>query len=414
MYSYFQPDMRICGTEKIVLRLSFLLLALTVFSTQSMTMDSYKSGNVLKGYVKENAIIKGQSDDALFLMRKKWAEELKAKYGKNTIESPEEGIVYVGMVKSIGSRCVKINISEINRNINPNIEIIPQLSEGKMHSRSKINDIANVSGALVAINGTYFKQDTGTALGTLVINNEIISGSIYERAAFGIGDKEFKTARVGFKGEIKHGDSSIGIDNINRPRMMSEEVLMYTRKWGVRASVTGKIHKNAAIKDNVVVEISKNAVIIPDDGYVISAPEKLLKNFKLGDKVEVNYGLTHGWDNVANIISGGPYLVKGGKKYIDTKAEKLNAIAGINPRTAIGYTKDNVMIIVTVDGRKEGSSGMTLNELSDLMIDLGCYEAINLDGGSSTAMYAFGNVYSGTNIKSAVPVSNALIVRNKA
>lgn len=45
------------------------------------------------------------------------------------------------------------------------------------------------------------------------------------------------------------------------------------------------------------------------------------------------------------------------------------------------------MILVTVDGRHDQSRGMNLHELTDLMISLGCREAINLDGGGSTTMW---------------------------
>ena len=46
------------------------------------------------------------------------------------------------------------------------------------------------------------------------------------------------------------------------------------------------------------------------------------------------------------------------------------------------------------------------------MKKLGCYEAINLDGGSSTVMYVNGHTFSGSNIKS-VMLSNALVVKNR-
>ena len=120
------------------------------------------------------------------------------------------------------------------------------------------------------------------------------------------------------------------------------------------------------------------------------------------------------WEDVNHIISGGPYLIKNGSVFVDATSQKLNGITGRNPRTAIGYTKDNVMIMVTVDGRKEGSSGVTLIELGRLMKELGCYEAINLDGGSSTVMYVDGTILSGTNIKNSSSISNALSVRIRA
>lgn len=58
-----------------------------------------------------------------------------------------------------------------------------------------------------------------------------------------------------------------------------------------------------------------------------------------------------------------------------------------HPRTCLGMISKNKMILVTVDGRFEQADGMNLNELTDLMISLGCKEAINLDGGGSTTMW---------------------------
>lgn len=59
----------------------------------------------------------------------------------------------------------------------------------------------------------------------------------------------------------------------------------------------------------------------------------------------------------------------------------------VNPRTAIGYYEPGHYCLITVDGRDEGdSAGMTLTQLSQLMKDLGCTTAYNLDGGKSSVM----------------------------
>jgi exopolysaccharide biosynthesis protein len=58
-----------------------------------------------------------------------------------------------------------------------------------------------------------------------------------------------------------------------------------------------------------------------------------------------------------------------------------------HPRTCLGMISKHKLVLVTVDGRSEQSAGMDLHELTDLMISLGCSEAINLDGGGSTTMW---------------------------
>lgn len=59
-------------------------------------------------------------------------------------------------------------------------------------------------------------------------------------------------------------------------------------------------------------------------------------------------------------------------------------------RTAFGITDDGhgLMLTVAGKGQEDGSSGLTLTGLAELMKGLGCTQAINLDGGASTTMFA--------------------------
>ena len=215
--------------EKMVYKLGIVVLLMAFFSGGGMQLNAGE--NVVKYYIHEN-IMKKEQLNALFLLRQEWMESLKSKYQKNEIREVADGIVYVRLNKIINKRKIKINVAEINRNINPNIEIIPQMASEKMHSRKRINNIA--ADAKIAVNGTYFKQDTGTPLGVLMINNQIITGPIYDRVAFGISDLGFKTSRVSFEGYIKKDDKIINLNNINQPRMMFTQVLVYTPLWGVK------------------------------------------------------------------------------------------------------------------------------------------------------------------------------------
>ena len=404
---YALAEQRIFCFEKMVLKLGMLFLAMAVFSGQNMSISAYTSDVLLKGY-----ILKEHGSNALFLLKEKWTQEIEEKYGQTNIKTIDEGIIYTRLNKKINGRNIKINVAEINRNLNPNLEIIPKTAANEIHTKSAINKIE--PNALLAVNGTYFKQNTGTPLGTLVINNEIITGPIYERVAMGIGDNQFKTARLGFSGELKNKTKTLKIDNINQPRMLYSHVLIYTNKWGEKTPVTKSKCKQLAIQNGKIIATSDYPLIIPENGIVISAPKEKLEGFKLGEKVEITYKITPEWKDIKHIISGGPYLMKDGEIFIDAQSQKLTSISGRNPRTAIGYTKDNTMIIVTVDGRKEGSSGVTLNELANLMKELGCYEAINLDGGSSTVMFVNGTILNGTNAANTIKISNALIIKEKS
>jgi len=60
---------------------------------------------------------------------------------------------------------------------------------------------------------------------------------------------------------------------------------------------------------------------------------------------------------------------------------------GIAPKTAIGQKKDGTIIMLTIDGKGPESVGTTIKELQEIMFKLGAINAMNLDGGQSTAMY---------------------------
>ena len=57
----------------------------------------------------------------------------------------------------------------------------------------------------------------------------------------------------------------------------------------------------------------------------------------------------------------------------------------VHPRTAVGFTANNIVYFVVADGREVNySNGLTLAQLSEIMLALEVKEAINLDGGGSS------------------------------
>ncbi|ADL52115.1 phosphodiester glycosidase family protein [Clostridium cellulovorans] len=102
---------------------------------------------------------------------------------------------------------------------------------------------------------------------------------------------------------------------------------------------------------------------------------------------------------VWNTVSFGPALVEDGKVIGDFSKVQIDknfgnrSIEASNPRTGVGIIDENHFIFVVVDGRSSGySRGMTLDEVAQLFIDLGCTEAYNLDGGGSSTMYFNGRL----------------------
>jgi hypothetical protein len=88
------------------------------------------------------------------------------------------------------------------------------------------------------------------------------------------------------------------------------------------------------------------------------------------------------------VVSGHPLVVSEGVAQKDTSG---TLCPNRHPRTAVGLSKSgSTLYLVVVDGRSSASVGMTCAELGVLMKGLGAWNALNLDGGGSSAMYVAG------------------------
>jgi len=117
-----------------------------------------------------------------------------------------------------------------------------------------------------------------------------------------------------------------------------------------------------------------------------------------------------------SVVGGWPRLIVHGQS-VATRADSLEGTfprfsSTRHPRTAVGFSADSSkLFLLTVDGRRESDSGMTLVELAQLMLDLGVYEGMNFDGGGSTTMVVNGQVVNSPSDKTGErAVGSALLV----
>lgn len=125
------------------------------------------------------------------------------------------------------------------------------------------------------------------------------------------------------------------------------------------------------------------------------------------------------WKQRENIVGGAPVLIRAGVPVVDYTSEQMlkSFIVKKYSRTAVGIKENGDWVFVVVAGRLFGLlGGMTLPELADTMLILGCVEAVNLDGGRSSAMtfegktvnYTYGSVREKG--KLTQPVSDAILI----
>ena len=108
-------------------------------------------------------------------------------------------------------------------------------------------------------------------------------------------------------------------------------------------------------------------------------------------------------------IGGGPVLLQNGERNISNNEERKFGGKAINdpePRTVIGYTKDQKLIILVCEGRSVNAAGLSLIQLAKIFKGLGCVEVLNLDGGGSSCMLVNGketNTPSSKGVQRPVP-----------
>jgi len=284
-----------------------------------------------------------------------------------------------------------INVLDIDTKESP-VRIHPILANGTFNSLEDIAKQANDSHALAAMNANYFKKN-GTPLGTLIIDGEWVAGPIYDRVSLGVTKSgSILVDRVKLAGELETSNTevpNIWINNVNQPRRTGSRLVAYTRRWGgnVRLPYEGcLVAIDAAGK---VIDKNTLALEIPVGGYVlIDSKGGAVSKLVIGDLTKLSWhAKPDNWDEVEQAVSGGPLLIKNGKLFVDLKDEKFRSAwtgGQIRARTAAGVTACQHLLLVTVEGPH------TLWDLAKFLHGMGAVDALNLDGGGSTAMFVGG------------------------
>lgn len=162
--------------------------------------------------------------------------------------------------------------------------------------------------------------------------------------------------------------------------------------------VTWKPATHAVKRDTLSFEIARAAIgFTEDDRIVFSyatsrdssnyAWDHPLPNRPGHPAAPLDYQNAREWV-IRDAIGAGPALVKDGAMHVTSDEEVFfgTTIPEVHPRTAAGVNADGDLLLMVVDGRQPESRGVSLEELATLMIEVGAVQAINLDGGGSSAL----------------------------
>ncbi len=254
--------------------------------------------------------------------------------------------------------------------------------------------------AVGAINGDFWGT-LQAPIGLHIEAGELVTSAAVARPTFGVeadGDAIIGSPIVTGTATAPTGVSR-AIARVNQPRAGGQLVLYNSRfatTTGTDASGTEVVLSEVSLPiaptgtySGTVKEVRAGAgnTSIGDEEVVLSgtgAAATFLKDLAPGNRVELRFSITAGWEEVTHAVGGGHYIVRGGN-VLPAPNDGFSNVT--HPRTAIGITADGDVVMATVDGRQPGYSiGVRLDELGELLHSRGAVEAINLDGGGSTTM----------------------------
>ncbi|KAA9373208.1 phosphodiester glycosidase family protein [Microbispora cellulosiformans] len=271
--------------------------------------------------------------------------------------------------------------------------------------REKVSAMATAAKAVAAVNGGFFDIHTlpafrGDPTGISVVGGKLLSEAVPGRVGLVLKGRTARVTELSSSVVARAADGTTvqvaGLNRVPQP----DEVVLYTEELGretpkddgVEAvlDATGKV---LAVRDTGG-KVTRGMRVLHGVG---AGADWLSEHVTEGTTVRITTRVTDLRTKRAvpltpetNIIGGAVGLVRGGRTTITPGRDGMantNMILRRHPRTLAGVTRNGKLVIAVVDGRDPGGTiGASFFEAAELMRWLGARDAINLDGGGSSAM----------------------------
>jgi hypothetical protein len=335
-----------------------------------------------------------------------------------------------------GDGPLSIHILQINR-AGPEFEFITTLAQNTIFGLRTVSEqISSVPPTLgkplAAVNGDFFVIKPGPyqgdPCGLQICGGQLVSGPA--GPVFWVdptGRPNIDTIQPDFHILWPNGSPEKTPFTLNEQRNDNQAVL-YTPILGPSTRTTGGIElilesvdptnwlplrPNQTFRARIKTIAQKGNNSLTPEIMVLSIGPALagkIPPLKPGDILTLSTRLIPDLTNVKTAVGGHPILLKQSKRF-PLPALPLATLR--HPRTALGWNS-RFFFWCVVDGRRADlSQGMTLKELTDLMLRLGCTDAINLDGGGSATFWLGGRVLNAPSDQHERPIANALILLQK-
>lgn len=292
---------------------------------------------------------------------------------------------------------IRVNLS------NPKVSVRAAMVNNRLGATANFKDIVAASGAEVVVNGNFFEayNESKFPIGHVMADGQFLYGVSGISAVGFTEDNEMRIGRPALFFYVKSGRTTWACYELNSRTQHPVTSVLYTPAFG--ESVTFSCDGVATTVEEGKITSSYGvsaggSAAIPANGYLMFfgsefASTNYYKAPKVGAAAEMTPELTkedtNGFtmDGIVHMVSGAPRLVEGGVicTTLEPGFQEARFTTAITPRTVVGKLANGNMVIVS-------TSSASVQQMRELMLQLGCVDAVNLDGGASTALAYQGKI----------------------
>ena len=296
----------------------------------------------------------------------------------------------------------------------PSEDVVPVVINGDaIYGKRTIKEAAkymkdNGLKPMIGINADFFSLQTGIPMGHTIIDGKVVTADTSGQNAIGFNDDGTGfVSWLEIQNKITKADGSfMMVDCINKwcqPTISAAYFL--TDHFGTSTKTSGnckfiifsKVEGEMSIGGKLKLKVDEmfdydGDILIPEDKYVLvmtntygeAGKLEFMAGLQPGEEVIFTSESVYDKDKWAKAKHGMGSI---GGRLIENGVVNTEFAAGTAPRTAVGIKADGKIVFYVIDGRQKGhSTGVQIKTLAKRMSELGCVEAINLDGGGSTAI----------------------------
>jgi hypothetical protein len=272
-----------------------------------------------------------------------------------------------------------------------------------MEGTAPLITFARQNTALTAINGGFFNRNNRLPLGAIRRDNQWLSSPILNRGAIAWNDSgQFYFGRLTLQETLTTSSNQrLPILYVNSGFVQSG-ISRYTTAWGNAYKPLSNNEIIVTVQNNQITNqvpggnAGEASFPIPANGYLLTlrSNANIANQLAIGTTIRIDSNtIPAEFNPYPHILGAGPLLVQNRQIVLDGESEKFHSsfIKGKAIRSAICTTNTGSSVIAAVHHRA-GGAGPTLAEHAQLMQRMGCVDALNLDGGSSTSLYLGGQL----------------------